>query len=107
MAKVKTSLCCLFNDNYSYVTFESIKLLIMKLTHLRFLFAFCLLALLATVSQVSNAQCGYTINGVSSDTYCGGDTGYVDITITGGTAPFAFSWSNGINTEDADYLVAG
>ncbi|MCC6721587.1 MAG: M4 family metallopeptidase [Bacteroidia bacterium] len=39
---------------------------------------------------------------------CFGDaTGSVDLTVTGGTTPYIYSWSNGSNTEDIGALVAG
>ena len=39
---------------------------------------------------------------------CTGETdGSVDITVTGGTPPYQFFWSNGATTEDLDNLAAG
>ena len=37
----------------------------------------------------------------------GGNNGSVDITVSGGTAPFGFAWSNGATTEDLAAVVAG
>jgi hypothetical protein len=37
----------------------------------------------------------------------GGNNGAVNITVTGGVAPYAFAWSNGATTEDLAGLVAG
>ncbi|MFN8287644.1 MAG: choice-of-anchor V domain-containing protein [Chitinophagales bacterium] len=37
----------------------------------------------------------------------GGCSGSADITVSGGTAPFVYNWSNGLNTQDAANLCAG
>jgi len=45
-------------------------------------------------------------NGVNIS--CGGAAdGFVDLTISGGAAPYSVSWSNGDTTEDIDSLMAG
>lgn len=37
----------------------------------------------------------------------GNATGFLDLTVNGGTAPYAFSWSTGVQLEDVGSLVAG
>ena len=34
-------------------------------------------------------------------------TGEIDLTVTGGAAPYSFDWSNGDDTEDIDSLITG
>lgn len=48
------------------------------------------------------------LSNISTDALCNGEaTGSIDATVSGGTAPYSFNWSNGENTEDLDNLEAG
>lgn len=48
------------------------------------------------------------ISSSASDITCNGDNdGVIDITVSGGTAPYQFAWSNGSSTEDLSSLAPG
>jgi hypothetical protein len=47
-------------------------------------------------------------NAVATEAICFGNAnGSVDATVTGGTIPYTYSWSNGATTEDLTSLIAG
>jgi len=57
---------------------------------------------------VGNNTMGLTIVGNQiSNENCGNADGAVDITVSGGTLPYAFVWDNGATTEDVANLSAG
>ncbi|MBT3209574.1 MAG: T9SS type A sorting domain-containing protein [Bacteroidetes bacterium] len=48
------------------------------------------------------------VNYLSSDVSCfGGSDGSIDLTVSGGTTPYCFDWSNGLAIEDITGLIAG
>ncbi|MBK7410018.1 MAG: hypothetical protein IPJ40_19390 [Saprospirales bacterium] len=44
---------------------------------------------------------------VVDESVAGANDGSIDLTVTGGTAPYIYSWSNGVNTEDLENLPDG
>ncbi|OFY34796.1 MAG: hypothetical protein A2275_02370 [Bacteroidetes bacterium RIFOXYA12_FULL_35_11] len=64
----------------------------------------CLAETTITVLQPDLLQ----ISGTTSNILCFGQTtGQIDITVSGGTSPFLYGWSNGSISEDAIFIEAG
>ncbi|WP_445432570.1 T9SS type A sorting domain-containing protein [Chryseobacterium indoltheticum] len=59
----------------------------------------------ATVTQTASAVSGTTV--VTNIACNGGSTGAINLTPTGGSAPYTFNWGGGITTEDRTGLAAG
>jgi hypothetical protein len=47
------------------------------------------------------------ITGNTSNTSCGPNNGMVNISVSGGTAPYTYSWSNGATTQNLSGVAAG
>ena len=49
-----------------------------------------------------------SVTEIHQDIICfGGNNGSIDLTVSGGTAPYLYTWSNGFNSQDLANLVAG
>jgi hypothetical protein len=55
----------------------------------------------------ANAQCP-TLSAVVNTSICAGQsTGGIDVTVTGGTGPFSYSWTNAATTQDISNVIDG
>ena len=64
----------------------------------------CVVTLNATITEPGELM----LSGIIGDVSCaGGDNGYIDISVSGGTTPYSYSWSNGSQNEDLLNLVSG
>jgi subtilisin-like proprotein convertase family protein len=64
-------------------------------------------SLIAGPYTINNSSGGLAASSMVSDESCGNTSGAIDLTITGGTAPYTYNWSNAATTEDLTALTAG
>ncbi|MBW3544951.1 MAG: SprB repeat-containing protein, partial [Bacteroidetes bacterium] len=57
-----------------------------------------------TINEPSALSTTTAVTHISS---CTGNDGAVDLTVSGGTAPYAYEWSNGVTDQDLTALAAG
>ncbi|GIV34939.1 MAG: hypothetical protein KatS3mg031_2474 [Chitinophagales bacterium] len=64
----------------------------------------CVATLNVTISEPTPLQ----VSSTQVDVGChGGNSGSIDVTVSGGTPPYSYNWSNGAVSEDQNGLVAG
>lgn len=74
---------------------------------MRYLFLLLLLCSITGIRTL-DAQCDFQIGGQAGDVVCfGQNNGAIDLTISNGTGPFNYIWSNSETTEDISSLPAG
>lgn len=60
-----------------------------------------------TLSAQVNSPAPISITASQTNTGCGQSSGAIDLTVTGGTAPYTFQWNNGSVNEDLSDLPGG
>lgn len=67
-----------------------------------------LILLLCLFAGAHTAQAQCSANAVATHVTCSGlNNGSIDLTVTNGTAPYTYTWSNGNATQDLSNLAAG
>ncbi|MFZ5553698.1 MAG: choice-of-anchor L domain-containing protein [Bacteroidota bacterium] len=59
-------------------------------------------------TTVNNLTNGFSLSLASlSNEVCGAGNGFIDVSVSGGSTPYSYSWSNGATTEDISSLSSG
>lgn len=58
-------------------------------------------------SATINEPAALVVNGTSTNPGCGANDGAINITVSGGTNPYTYSWSNGATTQNLSNIGAG
>ncbi len=53
------------------------------------------------------SPCNLSASATATSSTCGNANGSIDLTVTGGTSPFTYSWSNGSTTNNISGILAG
>ena len=62
----------------------------------------------ATTVTISQPAAALTLNTTQTNIFCNGAaTGNIDLTVSGGTAPYIYAWSNGAIGQDLAGIAAG
>ena len=57
---------------------------------------------------ITQPQAGLILSNTQVNVLCfGNNTGFIDLTVTGGTAPYTYAWSNNTTAQDPSNLIAG
>ena len=64
----------------------------------------CVITDSVLISEPNPISISYSSNNVTT---CQGNNGSIDMTVTGGTRPYNFLWSNSDTTEDISNLTSG
>ncbi len=63
---------------------------------------------ITTSTIITQPSLPITINNIQQNIICfGGNNGSIDVSVSGGTAPYLYSWNTGQNTQDISNLTAG